>query len=155
MDGEQILHLVNSSDTLKETFRGVFPKDILGSWGSMLEGCYILNCCPGFLPGKHWLSFYKPCDPSSVPSFFDSLGHPPSYYEMIFPNEPVILYNDRRLQASGTATCALYCLYFLFYSNLGADMEEIVNVFCEDKIKNDRIVSNFAEGLLSGRLHRY
>jgi len=154
MDGAEILQLMGKSDVLLEKFRGVFSKDAIVFLRPLAPGGFIFNSLPMSQPGPgHWLALYKPEDEELPCTFFDSIGRPPSFYGMMFPEERIV-YNDRRLQAPGTDTCALYCILFLYLEFIGTDLFDILKVFSKDTLRNEEVVVEFARDLLSGTLQQ-
>lgn len=151
MDAEQILSLVRESDLLQKTFRGVFRRDGLLFLGENIpSGSYILNSTDT-LPGEHWLAMSKTSAELPLCVFFDSMGRPPSFYGITIAGHSIV-YNERQVQPAGTATCALYCLYFLHQKCMGANMAEILGSFHNDRTQNEDFVEDFARLLASGSL---
>lgn len=147
MEGSEINELMNASDVLREYNCGVYAKDQLPA-GLPLGGAYVVNSQNSELPGRHWLSFWRnPAMNTNVVESWDSLGRPPSHYGIHLSGDMVVLYNNRRIQSDQSGTCGLHAVFFLYYKATGASMEQILDVFSEDKVDNDGIVTRFAERL--------
>ena len=155
MDEEQIWSLVRRSAVLEASFKGVFKRDGLKFLGENIPGgCYVLNSSNA-LPGDHWVALYKErfAAPPAFALFFDSLGRAPSFYDIIFPRHAV-LYNEEQFQASGSASCGLFCIYFLYQKTVaGRSFSAIVSDFhADDLVKNEQLIAVFSQSLLDGQL---
>lgn len=155
MEGSRLQTLVERSEVLKGTFRGVFPKDeLVSTFGSKIPwGSYILNSEASGSAGEHWLGLYKQRENQNLLIFFDSFGKAPSQYDMTFPGHQ-ILHNDVTVQMKGTSTCGFFVLFFLYWKSLQFSLIDIVNAFDPDNTtRNEDLVLDFAEELLLGKLH--
>lgn len=149
MDSGRISQLAQQNSVLRHVWRGAYARDTFPQ-GPLVAGAYVINTDVSSGAGEHWVSVSKSGegDESRV-DFFDSLGRPPSFYGMRFNERNAILFNDVRVQAPSTKTCALYCLFFLFWKSSGATMEEIISSFSADTAKNEEAMKTFAAILFS------
>ena len=82
------------------------------------ESCvaFIVNTDPSFMPGSHWLAFYRPSGISSRLECFDSFGLPASHYGLVAntaPSSECIC--KTQFQANNTATCGYFCLFYILH----------------------------------------
>ena len=130
-----------------ESFGGIMSSD-------MLDMCkpnkfYIVNSDPSNKPGKHWFCVYL----TSVPEFFDSLGHSPTYYSkdierLLIQNGPDYIYNSQRLQNYDSILCGQYCIYYIIMRAMGYSINGIVNNFSKTHLKcNDQSIITFMNEL--------
>ena len=76
--------------------------------------CCIVNTDPSSKPGQHWVAFYRDLQkPPGHIEFFDSYGHPPSFYSFSLPDNLKIQSNTHQLQSFSTNVCGQYCILFL------------------------------------------
>ena len=66
--------------------------------------------------GSHWIVLHYKAD--DFVAHFDSVGKQPKKYihNLLLSNIKSYMYNNKRLQAYDSYTCALFCLYYSFYS---------------------------------------
>ena len=108
-----------------ENFGGVIPADWVKECES--EKLYIINSAPSSDPGKHWVAVYL----TTVPEFFDTLGHSPEFYrnkfeDFMIEHGPKYVYNPRRVQNYGSSLCGQFCIYYIMSRIRGNPMGEIV-----------------------------
>ena len=113
----------------------------------------MLNSDPSSSPGTHWLACVKA--PGSVLEFFDSYGHPPSFYHFSFPSNLSILYNHDPLQSVYSSVCGHYCIYFLYFRIFHKSSLKKISAHLRSSVKTrklrDRYISNFVN-ILSRKL---
>jgi hypothetical protein len=143
LQGEDIYNFIVKDGLMNKAMGGIYPSDETPPV-IFLNNFYIINTHPARLPGEHWVCAYFPN--SSPPEFFDSYGNKPTFYTRgdisVFMGEKY-LFNSMKLQPSYSATCGLYCLYFLYHRVRGISYKDIINVFSIDVDYNDSIVINF------------
>ena len=86
----------------------------------------IVNTDPSFLPGQHWVVFYR--NKEGLLEFFDSFGNLPGYYTIdfqMFVNRNCVkkyyILNPNQIQSNDSNICGLYCL--LFYVSVVKNQE--------------------------------
>ena len=74
---------------------------------------FIVNTDPKHLPGKHWIVVYVD---QNVCEHFNSSGRQPNdeFSDYMTVQGPNYLYNTNRVQAIGSDTCGLYCLFYAY-----------------------------------------
>ena len=102
----------------------------------------IVNTEPSYLPGAHWVAFYK--NKSQTIEFFDSFGMLPKYYtdnfvKFICKNscKSFFLYNDNQIQSNYSNICGLYCLLFYVSVSRNEPFYKFLNKFQCNKSLND------------------
>lgn len=96
-----------------------------------------------FFPGEHWVAFYIYRKNSRmIAEFFDSFGKSPHHYGIESPFL-VSMYNNISLQSEDSASCGLFCLFFLYYRLKQRSFKKIVSMFCNSVYKNEILVNKF------------
>ena len=141
MNTSQLENFVASDVRTSEKFRGVLTADALPRQpcSGQTDAAYIVNTDPFGKPGEHWVAFYVDPRLHRV-EFFDSFAaSSPSVYNTAWTKwartkalcgtaRPVCLLQSRRvIQSANSATCGLYCLYYLVRRSRGTTLEQIVN----------------------------
>jgi hypothetical protein len=152
MNGTEIERMIQSDEYLSKMFLGVFARDQLPKSISRRPSCLIANTDKSDRPGQHWVAFYFDCN--GVNEYFDSYGIKPMFTEFrhllsIDTNKKKI--NDTRLQAKNSATCGLYCVFYLFHRCKLSSMEPILRIFDTDYNHNDSIICRFAVKMFNFR----
>ena len=103
---------------------------------------FIVNTDPRHLPGKHWIVVYVD---QNVCEHFNSSGRQPNdeFSDYMTVQGPNYLYNTNRVQAIGSDTCVLYCLFYAYFRCRGFTFLEIVNMFSSNVYINETIVKTF------------
>ena len=74
----------------------------------------VVNTDPSDKPGKHWLAFFAPAEPTAAPlEMFDSYGFSPSMHSLAHV-APRIYSSSVTYQSLDSSVCGHYCLFFLF-----------------------------------------
>ncbi len=145
MDSVTLCRLACSDPIIRSKFGGVYSSDNLPQYRNKQE-YFIINLDPGYLPGSHWiaLSFKK-----QKCSYFCSYGSKPFGNILIFirENSKFLEINSKTYQANNTATCGLFCLYFLY----NVSRNRPINLHSSDRLLNERIVKR----LVVNRLRLY
>jgi hypothetical protein len=136
MNTSDIVQILRKDNCVKHKFRGIFSADQIPS--VLLEGAYIVNTDESWLPGKHWVSFYKE---GGKVEYFDSYGFKPlSKFENALGEN--LHYNAEQIQSYFTTVCGQHCIYFLHERCSNKSMIEIINQFTENHLQNDIRVNN-------------
>ena len=146
MNTQQIERALERNSKTSKTFCGVFPADQLPESLSTFPCGFVANTDPSTKPGTHWVVFYFPTH--NTGEFFDSYGEPPEHYNKSFKtyfNSVEWKYNTRKLQSSWTEVCGHYCIFYLYQRACGRNMSEIVNMFGNNALFNDRNVSCYVK----------
>lgn len=125
-------------------FGGVLAKDELVLEYGKSSKFYVVNTDPSHLPGEHWVAFYT----GARPEFFDSTAHSPRSYgngfnQFLVHYGPQYMYNCERIQAYGSQSCGLYCIYYVYMRSLGFSMFDVVNTFCNHLDANEAFIQDF------------
>jgi len=137
MDARQLNRKLGKDIPLKENVWGVFARDELPA--TMLPGGYIVNTRDRASGGEHWIALYV--TQSKQIEFVDSLGKKPEHYGIILSK--AYIYNNKKFQASGSTTCGLFALYYLYWRTRGLPMYNILESFVSDTHSNEIIVEQF------------
>lgn len=107
----------------------------------------IVNMHPSHLPGQHSTAVYLSHD--GVGCFLDSLGNPPdsklfstSMKNFLTSNAAVVLYSTKRVQDFMSDTCGQHCVFCLYHLARGHDYNYVLNLYSDDYIKDNKMVSN-------------
>ena len=141
MNGGQIEALLKRDPVTRKCFKGVLAADQLPR--KLLAGLYVVNTDPIAKPGEHWVVFYR--SPGGSVEFFDSYGHEPTYFHRNWRGKK---YNRKRLQASRSSMCGLYCIYYSIHRCRGISMTKMLNIFNRDYNWNDHYVEHFIKKTL-------
>lgn len=134
-------------------FLGVLPCDHLPKESlRTLPTSAIINTHPSHLPGEHWLAIYINKDGSAF--FFDSFGNSPDFIrfpasiiDFLKNNSTSIQYSAKQVQHFMAVTCGHHCVFFLYHMIRGRDYDDIMMLYSDDLIKNDKFVSCFVKKL--------
>ena len=121
--------------------QGVFACNKLADDVSYPSG-YICNTDPDYRPGEHWVAIF--IDHEGVGQYFDSFGLPPmkqTFVDFLETHCSSWTYNERTLQSVTSSVCGLYCIYFLVMRCNSFSMSTLLDVFTDDFIYNDSLVS--------------
>lgn len=124
---------------------GVFPSDRIPEIWSR-PTAYIFNTRPHSHSGEHWTAMYVNRDGRGT--FFDSYGQPPNlpdYIQKIRKNTSLYVYNTKQLQSFNSTVCGEFCVFFIHCMCIGLDLDEFINLFTNDTVKNDKLVHEYVE----------
>lgn len=147
MNTEELLRCVQSDNVVRQSFKGVFPRDELPKKVvKQFPVSYIVNTDASGQEGKHWVAIYL--ENGERGDFFDSYGNPPSWLAVEFVkflkrNVYGYSYNDKRLQGYYSTVCGQFCLFYLYHRCRGYDPREITRMFGKDGDVNDVLVNEF------------
>lgn len=142
MNNFQISFALKNHPLTRKVFKGVFPADFLPNSVLAKNTCVIVNSAPSSSRGLHWLCIYIGEDGVS---FFDPLGQPPDVYAYsirIFLEKQAQRfgyydYNICPIQSATSNVCGLYAILFALYKSRGFSIDEFINLFDIDVMKND------------------
>ena len=142
MDSNTLARLMISDSMIRKRFLGIYPLDMIPK-NVPNNSLIIVNHDRSTEVGSHWIVLhYKE---NEVVEHFDSTGKPPKNFihNLLISNKSTYMYNNKRLQSYNSDTCALFCLYYSFYSCRFMSFQNILHRFSSDLSKNEKIVTNF------------
>ncbi len=142
MDTRQLGRLCRMDPHINPVFQGVFPSDCLPK-KQVYPSAYIANTDGKAKPGAHWVAVF--IDHEGNGDYFDSYGRVPTTIFKTYLDKQCLQwqYNGKQLQTSLTSTCGQYCIFFLHQRCRGNAMNQIINLFGSDTVKNDHMVTKF------------
>ncbi len=146
MNTQQIKRTLEHNSKTAKKFCGVFAADQLPKSLSTFPCGFVANTDPSTEPGTHWVVFHFPNHKTC--EFFDSYGQQPEHYSESFKTylEPFEWKrNVRKLQSSWTEVCGHYCIFYLYQRACGHSMKNIVSMFGNNTLLNDRNVSCYVK----------
>ena len=104
---------------------------------------FIVNTDPNNLPGKHWIVVFV----DDVCEHFNSSSRKPSksFSNYMMVKGPNYMFNTNRVQALGSNTCGLYCLFFAYFRCRGYSFQSVINMFSDNLLLNELVVKHFYE----------
>jgi len=138
--------------SLSRHYVGTFPIDLLPTKID-LKTFFIANLDPSTKNGSHWIAFVK-VNPE-ICEIFDSLGFC-NKLEIVkpylnFKEKIEFIFNETPVQSKESILCGKFCIMFIIERMLNQTMDFsdlLSEIFSNDLIKNDEIVSNFCENVL-------
>lgn len=128
----------------------VVQKDLLNNCKFVDNGFYIINNQDSSEGnGTHWTALFLS---KNISFFFDSFGCSPSVEIVKFVKRfksKHLYYNNFIIQDLKSDNCGYYCIAFILfiernkkgnYNNLLETIDEFINFFDDDTIRNDRIL---------------
>ena len=117
-----------------------------------LKKFVIVNMSPSGTPGSHWIVIVR--SHKKCLEIFNSLGW--ENLDMIrahlkFRFAAEIEFNNTQVQMSTTATCGLFCIYFIIHRVLNFDLslnETMSEIFTSNLSKNENKVTKFCSHLM-------
>ena len=94
--------------------------------------------------GTHWVCCWHA--KNGTYEYFDSFGLPPPLEwekEMSVHGIKHFFRNDNQIQWKQSVRCGYYCLLFLNERNKGTSFVDILRMFTDDVLQNERIVRNY------------
>lgn len=145
MDGDELRKRLKADTFIGDDFLNVFalnelPKEKIRRkvW------CLVLNCCPRWRVGEHWLAVYYQ---NGQLDFFDSFGLAPNIYgdELIqfFQAQEArdVFYNARMLQNLTSVACGYYCTLFLICRARGESMKNVVKTMLRMEPRDEFVMN--------------
>lgn len=152
MNGEQLKDIINSTNSAKKYFKGIYSINTLPK--NLSTPSYLI-CNYDFdkNPGTHWFCLFKTS--ATKLECFDSLGLTAEKQKILksyikIKNIDSICYNQTQVQNTSTSTCGKFVLYFAIQRlhNLDLDFTELLNEIFEENVDNNEIkVMNFLHHL--------
>jgi hypothetical protein len=105
---------------------------------------YVVNTDPSYRPGQHWIAVH--IDEKDRGEVFDSFGEEPPLPFKKFMNRHCVtwVYNKRQLQSVASKFCGFYAIFYCIFKSRGKSMNDIINCFSHDTIRNDVLIHQFA-----------
>lgn len=157
MNTQQLQRALSNNIHTRDTYLGVFASDQLPERITKYPACFIANVDPATKSGSHWVAFY--IKSRYVIEFFDSYGHPPSYFPRNISTYVThyrrVSYNPMVLQSNVTAVCGQYCVYYLYSKCKGRTLNSILLSFIPGNLYNDIKVYNFVTKYFNVRTQFY
>lgn len=143
MNGQQLIDIINSSNSAKTYFKGIFSINTLPK-KLTIPSFIICNFDLDKNPGSHWFCLFKTCKTNL--ECFDSLGLNEQKQNLLgqycsIQNTNSLIYNKTPVQSSLTSTCGKFALYFAFHRlhNLDLSFTELLNEIFNDNIDNNEL----------------
>ena len=89
--------------------------------------------------------------------YFDSYGLPPlipDHIRSLRDNCKTIRHNDQQMQSTSSAVCGQFCITFLYFMTVRGRFEDFRDLFSQNLIRNDAIVSEFVENLSTHKIYK-
>lgn len=97
-------------------------------------------------PGLHWLVFRV--NSNNTCEYFDSYGLDISTYKINCP-WPIIKANKQPLQLDYSDSCGKFCLFFIANRSCSHSFDNVMHLFYNDQVKNEKLVSRLHKRLVS------
>ena len=142
MDSDQIEKFMNQDEMIGKIFRGVYPIDLIPN-DLPRPSIIVVNQDKSTGMGTHWIVLHHKKD--NLIELFDSVGKKPMKYihNLLFSKNMSYMYNNKRVQNYGSNTCALFCLFYSFYSCRKVSFQHIMTMFSDNLLSNESIVIKF------------
>lgn len=129
MNAHQIYSCLSQEKLTKDSFRGVFPRDLLFKHGKVLpnrNNSYVCNTAGKESPGEHWIAIH--IDDEGLGEYFDSYGLLPNDTFACFLQSNCVSWTRSiiPLQNPLTTVCGQYCIFWLYSKGLGFQSECII-----------------------------
>ena len=138
MDSNTLARLMTSDKMIERRFHGIYPLDMIPK-NVPANSSIVVNQDRSMEAGSHWIVLhYKERD---IAEHFDSVGKPPKRFihNLLIGNRSTYMYNNSRLQAYNINTCAIFCLYYSFYSCRFMSFQNILQGFSSNLSDNEKI----------------
>ena len=142
MDSDQIENFMKQDEMIGEIFGGVYPIDLIPT-DLPRPSIIVVNQDRSTGKGTHWVVLHYKKD--NITEHFDSVGRKPMKYihNLLISKNMSYMYNNKRIQNYGSNTCGLFCLFYSFYSYRKVSFQHIMNMFSDNLLSNESIVSKF------------
>jgi hypothetical protein len=142
MDAKQLSTILQREPDTRPFFKGVFSADSVLTFSPCVPCAIIINTDPSSQPGRHWVAIF--IDNTNQGQFFDSYGNKPEYYH---PEWNLWLskwtkkwtYSSRVVQPDSSVHCGVHSLFFILHCCQGLSYGDIMELYTEDKMANDRM----------------
>lgn len=151
MNSNQIMQCLTREKFTRDSFRGVFPRDLLAKRGHVLKNknnSFVCNTANQNNSGEHWIAMYFDCEGKG--EYFDSYGFAPNsdFAEFLDVNSQEWTFNTTPLQSPLTTVCGQYCIFWLICKGKAYNSDYVIDSLkCID---GDRHVLNFVNKHFSG-----
>ena len=98
---------------------------------------YILNLDSSENEGTHWVALRKM---NKIIYYFDPYGYPPPQEIIDLSLGESIIYSLKEVQHPDSILCGYFCIAFLYYVLSEEEFSEFLDLFSDDKHKNDKII---------------
>lgn len=153
MQSSEFQTYFNKIPSLTQHFMGTFPVDLLPKKIN-LKSFFIANLDPSTKGGSHWIAFIK-VSPETC-EIFDSLGLGNKLNliksHLNFKEKLDFIFNETPVQSKQSVLCGKFCVMFIVERMLNQTMDFsdlLSEIFSNDLIKNDQLVSTFCENVLN------
>jgi hypothetical protein len=149
MNGYQLESVLEKDDTVMNKYGGIYPSTILPKRRFSKPRFFIANRDGLGQPGSHWTAFYFPR--RGPAEFFDSGGKAPStvnrnFTKFLKRHSKNYVYNNQRLQSSGSSTCGPFVLYYVMHRSHNVPMRKIIEKFDRTNyVENDKRINEWIE----------
>ena len=142
MDSDQIETFMKQDEMISKIFRGVYPIDLIPN-DLPRPSIIVVNQDNSTGMGTHWIVLHYKED--NMTEHFDSVGKKPMkyIYNLLISKNMSYMYNNKRVQNYGTNTCALFCLFYSFFSCRKVSFQHIMTMFSDNLLANESIVIKF------------
>ena len=142
MDSDQIENFMKQDEMISKIFHGVYPIDLIPN-DLPRPSIIVFNQDKSTGMGTHWIVLHYKED--NMTEHFDSIGKKPMIYihNLLISKNMSYMYNNKTLQNYGTNTCALFCLFYSFYSCRKVSFQHIMTMFSDNLLSNESIVIKF------------
>lgn len=153
MESSEFSPIFSKFNNLRNLYKGCYSSDRTPHFIKIRE-FFICNTDSSNQPGRHWICFIRVS--KAKVEVFNSLGTDDEALELYrniamklnFISE--VHFNVTQVQASSTATCGRFCVYFLFKRifNFDLSFDDLLNDIFTDKLQeNEKKISTFFDGL--------
>jgi hypothetical protein len=124
MDTFAIERVLQSSETTRDRFVGVYPANLLPNNALPRPAILVANVDSDYGPGSHWVCFHLPSYNCGV-EFFDSFGVAPcnpNFTRFLSVNGGLIAHNTQCFQSDSSDVCGEFCCTYAYYCSLGLSL---------------------------------
>jgi hypothetical protein len=140
MNTVQINEILENDKISKNDFIGVYSRDKIPKFTKMDFPCsLVVNTDTSKQPGTHWLAVYY--DKNGNCYFFDSMAFSPQFYNLdnvLLKHAKSLVYSTFPIQSYYSDFCGLYCVLFILFKSRDYSLDNFLNFFDENTLKNDR-----------------
>ena len=140
MVSDQIENFMEQDEVIKN-FCGVYPIDLIPN-DLPRPSIIVVNQDKSTEMGTHWIVLHYKED--NMTEHFNSIGKKPMKYihNLLISKNRSYMYNNKRVQNYGTNTCALFCLFYSFFSCRKVSFQHMT-MFSDNLLSNGSIVIKF------------
>jgi hypothetical protein len=142
MNTIQINEILEKDKISKTDFIGVFSRDKMPNITKKDFPCsMVVNTDTSKQPGTHWLAIYY--DKNGNCNFFDSMALSPEFYNLkdtLIKPAQSIKFSTFPIQSFYSDFCGLYCVLFILFKSRNYTLENFLELFDKNTLKNDRTI---------------